>query len=183
MTSLIAGIETDNETYAAESVGFMSREADGVVHISPIYELNTGAGGEWHFSAFFDPDSGTFIHHMHSAAETRLAKRSAPYGYDTVRWESGGFDFSFCPFNNGKPANGYSGKDLSSLYNVAYDQLTCYLDVNQLKDSTSILVDMYNEEGNLKDSVDIVPYNGSTMAESPMCSTTKASLNQQCQIA
>ncbi|KAG9755574.1 hypothetical protein KCU73_g5346, partial [Aureobasidium melanogenum] len=82
MTSLIAGIETDNETYAAESVGFMSREADGVVHTSPIYELDTGAGGKWHFSAFFDPDSGTFIHHMHSAAETRLAKRSAPY--DTI---------------------------------------------------------------------------------------------------
>lgn len=66
-----------------------------------------------------------------------------------------------------KPADGCSGKDLSFLYDVACDQLTCYLDVNRLKDSTSMLVDMYNEEENLRSFVDMIPPRGSTMAESP----------------
>ncbi|KAG9560398.1 hypothetical protein KCU71_g8993, partial [Aureobasidium melanogenum] len=77
--SLMARNGTDTEPY---HIGFMSREADGIEHTSPIYELDTGTGGNWHLSAFLEPQSGTFIHYMHLAAETQLAKRSAPY--DTI---------------------------------------------------------------------------------------------------
>jgi hypothetical protein len=182
MATLMARSEVDTGLYTGEHVGFVTREGEGSGHTSPIYEVDMGTGGKWHLAAFYNSDSGAFVHHMRSAVDTQLTKRSPPYGYDTVRWGSGGLDFHFCPYGNGKSADGYSGQSLNSLYDVVYDQLTCYLDENQLKTSTSILVDMYNEEGNLKGSIDIVPYAGNNMVASPQCSTTTASLNQQCQV-
>jgi hypothetical protein len=61
------------------------------MHSSPVYQVNFGDGGLWHFSSFYEHEHGDFVHHMRPASETELEKRSAPNPYNTIRWKSGGF--------------------------------------------------------------------------------------------
>ena len=62
-------------------------------HSSPVYRVDFGNGGLWHYSSFYEHEHDDFVHHMRPASESssQLEPRSAPNPYNTIRWGSGGF--------------------------------------------------------------------------------------------
>ena len=61
------------------------------MHSLPVYQVDFGNGGVWHFSSFYEHEHGDFVHHMRPSSKSELDKRSAPNPYNTIRWGSGGF--------------------------------------------------------------------------------------------
>lgn len=153
-------------------------------HVSPIYELTGGDGINYHFSAFYDDETGSFVHHIAPEHEIQLDKRAGP-GYNNVRYSSGGMDFSFCKRSPSSSKAVYYQRSMQQLYNIYYKDLKCLVAPNDLKNNEQLLVDMYNGNSVLVGEVHIAPYKKSGPVNNNryvinQCSQRKAYMTPSC---
>lgn len=176
------------------------------MHSSPVYQVNFGDGGLRHFSSFYEHEHGDFVHHMWTASETELEKRSAPNPYNTIRWKSGGFgkselfwvyfsillknhllmprtDFAFCEYNSKVPASGFNNRNKQQVYNIAYDQITCLHSASYYRGAQGLGIDLRNEQGTIIGEVTIQPYTGSSRPGPPSCNPKSYPTDGDCSIS
>ena len=136
----------NNSDSGAHHIGHMIRDMGTHEQTSPLYEIDMGSH-KMHFSAHWDDINGEVVHHVHSKEDTdyELAKRDAPYPYDSIRWNKGGLDFRFCPSAD-KSTSGYYGVSRNSLSNTFYDQITCQQSSGSFGRATSVSAVLYNEQ-------------------------------------
>ena len=137
-------------------VGYMMRDMGYGNQTSPVYKLDLGHQDLYHFTAFLNEDTGSYIHHMHTADRQLEQKRSMPK-YNSIRWTANGLDFDFCAFHAGASPDGFHGT-VEHLYDIAYKDMKCLVGAKDIRTKNLLLVDLHNSHGLIVGAVTIAPY-------------------------
>ncbi|KAK4495221.1 hypothetical protein PRZ48_013550 [Zasmidium cellare] len=168
-------------TGGGSHVGYMIHQAHNLT--GPMYEMEITPGQKYHVAAFYDQQSGSIINHLHTAEETELHTRDAPYPYNGIRWNAGGLDWNICAYN---VINSMWNPNASSYYNAYYDQLNCIFG-NRQEVYTAyghMMVDIHDTNNNVEGEVQVIPYSGTYAGQTANACKPNyvVSVNGNCQI-
>ncbi|KAK4508538.1 hypothetical protein PRZ48_002277 [Zasmidium cellare] len=167
-------------------VGWMEKDMGYGIQRSPIYRVNTTEDlGHFHFTAFYDENTGLMEHLMefaHEPVHVALSKRASYQSYDSVTKPGYGLAYQFCPFSTSSSSPSW-GQSQSSVYSRVQDQDQCLYSSSSYQKTTAFLMDFHNNNGNIIGSINAAPYkSGSSPNYQGLTQCTKqvASTNEDC---
>lgn len=171
---------------ASFQVAWMEKDMGYGIQRSPIYRINTTEDlGHFHFTAFYDENTGLMEHLMefsHEPVHVALAKRASYQNYNSVTKPGYGLAYQFCPFSTSSSSPSW-GQSQSSVYDRVQDQDQCLYSSSDYQKTTAFLMDFHNNNGNIIGSINAAPYkSGSSPNYQGLteCITQVASTNEDC---
>lgn len=179
----MSAIHSDEASF---QVGWMEKDMGYGLQRSPIYRINTTEDlGHFHFTAFYDENTGLMEHLMEFASEpvhVALAKRASYENYDSVTKPGYGLAYQFCPFSTSSSSPSW-GQSQTTVYDRVQDQDQCLYSSADYQKTRAMLVDIHNNNGNIIGSINAAPYK---QGSSPnyqgltQCTTRQAPVNEDC---